>query len=98
MLYTGVTILYVTLRTKCTVGWVGIRTRTKVPLRFVTYLSKVTKINAKKCFDPVTASSLVKTFWVMHYIVDQNFFPHNMDIMGIKRFQNYKLTLVTKCT
>jgi hypothetical protein len=29
----------------CTVGWVDIGTRTKVPLRFVTYLSKVTKIN-----------------------------------------------------
>jgi hypothetical protein len=43
-----------------TLGWVDIGTRTKVPLRFVFYLSKVTKI--------VTASSLVKTFWVMHYI------------------------------
>jgi hypothetical protein len=29
------------------VGWVDIETGTKVPLRFVTYLSKVTKINEK---------------------------------------------------
>jgi hypothetical protein len=32
----------------CTVGWVDIGTRTKVPLRFVTYLSKVKK--TKKVF------------------------------------------------
>jgi hypothetical protein len=32
------------------------------------YLSKIMKIIKKKYFDPVTASSLVKTFWVMHYI------------------------------
>jgi hypothetical protein len=31
----------------CRVGWVDIGTRTKVPLRFVTYLSKVTEINEK---------------------------------------------------
>jgi hypothetical protein len=31
--------------THCIIGWVDIGTRTKVPLRFVTYLSKVTKIN-----------------------------------------------------
>jgi hypothetical protein len=31
----------------CTVGWVDIGTGTKVSLRFVTYLSKVTKINEK---------------------------------------------------
>jgi hypothetical protein len=30
-----------------TVGWVDIGTRTKVPLEFVTYLSKITKINEK---------------------------------------------------
>jgi hypothetical protein len=48
------------------VGWVDIGTGTKVPLRFVTCLSKVTKINENKCFDPVTSSSLVKTFWDMH--------------------------------
>jgi hypothetical protein len=55
---------------ECTIGWVDIGTRTKVPLKFVTYHSKITKIN-----DPVTASSLVKTFWVMHYTEVQNFFP-----------------------
>jgi hypothetical protein len=37
---------------------------TKVPLRFVTYLPKVRKIEKNFFFDPVTASSLVKTFWV----------------------------------
>jgi hypothetical protein len=31
----------------CTVGWVDIGTRTKLPLKFVTYLSKITKINEK---------------------------------------------------
>jgi hypothetical protein len=31
----------------CTLGWVDIGTRTKVPLKFVTYLSKETKINEK---------------------------------------------------
>jgi hypothetical protein len=38
----------------CTIGWVDIGTRTKVPLRFVTFLSKVMKINKKsvlsQCF------------------------------------------------
>jgi hypothetical protein len=32
---------------QCSVGWVDIRTGTKVPLRFVTYLSKVTKIRER---------------------------------------------------
>jgi hypothetical protein len=31
----------------CTIGWVDIGARTKVPLKFVTYLSKITKINEK---------------------------------------------------
>jgi hypothetical protein len=35
------------MSTEYTVGWVDIGTRTKVPLRFVTYLSKVTKIDEK---------------------------------------------------
>jgi hypothetical protein len=30
-----------------TVGWVDIGTRTKVPLKFVTYLAKITEINEK---------------------------------------------------
>jgi hypothetical protein len=29
---------------QCTIGWVDIGTRIKVPLRFVTYLSKIMKI------------------------------------------------------
>jgi hypothetical protein len=40
-----------------TVGWVDIGIRTKVPLRFVTYLSKVTKINEKS----------VLTQWPLHH-------------------------------
>jgi hypothetical protein len=32
---------------QCTLGWVDIGARTKVPLRFVTYLSKVTIIKEK---------------------------------------------------
>jgi hypothetical protein len=54
---------------QCRVGWFWtfFKFSTKVPLRFVTYLPKVPKI-AKKNLDPVTASSLVMTFWVMHYI------------------------------
>jgi hypothetical protein len=46
---------------------------TKVPLRFGTYLKKSTENSNKNVFDPVTASSLVTTFWVMHYIRVQNF-------------------------
>jgi hypothetical protein len=54
----------------------------------------------------VTASSLVKTFWVMNYIDcrGSKIVFHNMDFMAIKRrrilcrFQKYKHTLVTKCT
>jgi hypothetical protein len=40
----------------CTVGWVDIGTRTKVPLKFVAYLSKTTKINEKS----------VLTQWPLH--------------------------------
>jgi hypothetical protein len=48
---------------------------TQVPLTFVTCLPKVAKIATKQFLDPVTSSSLVTTFWVMHYIrVQTNFF------------------------
>jgi hypothetical protein len=63
--------------TRYTVGWVDFRLftfSTKVPLRFVIYLRKVPKIAKKKFFDPVTASSLITTFWVMHYIRVKKFF------------------------
>jgi hypothetical protein len=54
----------------------------------------------KKCSGLVTASSLVKTFWVMQYKEVQKIFPYNMDFMGIKEMQictyiskiKYKLT------
>jgi hypothetical protein len=46
----------------------------KYPWGLLPTFQKSQKIT-KKCFDPVTASSLVKTFWVMHYIrVKKNFF------------------------
>jgi hypothetical protein len=35
--------------------------------------SKSTENSKKKFFDPVTASSLVTTFWVIYYIRVQNF-------------------------
>jgi hypothetical protein len=83
----------------------GLTFSTKVPLRFVAYLPKVPKISKKKLFDPVTASSLVMTFWVMHYIRVQNFlftiWTYGYDIKRrriLRRFQKYKHTLVTKCT
>jgi hypothetical protein len=57
-----------------TVGWVDIGTRTILPVMFVIYISKVLEIDKNKCFDPVTASSWVTTFWVMQYIRVQNFF------------------------
>jgi hypothetical protein len=40
----------------------------------------------KKCLDTVTSSSLVTTFWVIHYIgVHPHIFFHNIAFMGIKR-------------
>jgi Ion transport protein len=37
-------------------------------------------------FDPVTSSSLVTTFWVMHYIRAKNsLFSHNIGFLGIRR-------------
>jgi hypothetical protein len=76
-------ILY---RIHYTVGWVDIGTGKKVTLRFVTYLSylsKVTEINEKS----VLPSDL--------FLVVQNILGHELN-RG--RFQKYKLTLVTKCT
>jgi hypothetical protein len=46
--------IYVFLRNnicRCPLGWVDIGTGTKVPLRFVKYLSKVTKINEKSVLN-----------------------------------------------
>jgi hypothetical protein len=57
----------------------------------------------KNYFDPVTASSLVPTFWVNNYIRVKKIF-HNVDFIRnkrrriLRRFQKYKLTSVTKCT
>jgi hypothetical protein len=79
----------------CRLGWVDIGIGTKVPLGFVTYLSKVTKINEKSVGQNILGHAVYR---------GPKFFFHNMDFMGIKRcrilrrFQKYKLTLVTKCT
>jgi hypothetical protein len=54
--------------------WTFFTFSTKAPLRFVTCLPKVPKIAKKKVSHPVTASSLVTTFWVMHYIRVQHFY------------------------
>jgi hypothetical protein len=74
----------------CTIGWVDIGTRTKVLLRFVTYLTKATKIN-KKVFSPSD-----------RFIVGQNilghalyrgskiFFFHNMDFMAAEFYVDFK--------
>jgi hypothetical protein len=53
--------------------WTFFTFSTKVPLGFVTYLPKIPKIAKKNLFDPVTSSSLLMTFWVMHYIRGQHF-------------------------
>jgi hypothetical protein len=83
------------------VGWYWNWDKSTPEVCYIPFKSNENK--RKKWVDPVTASSLVKTFWVMHYIEVPHFF-HNMDFMGIKRcrilcrFQKYKLALVTKCT
>jgi hypothetical protein len=71
----------------CALGWVdfGLFYIFNTSTPEICYLpSKSTENSKKKFFHPVTTSSLVTTFWVMHYIRVQNFF-HNMDFMGIKR-------------
>jgi hypothetical protein len=76
---------------------------TKVPLRFVTYLQKVPKIE-KKFFWSSHRFIIGRNFLGHALYKSPNFFIHNMDFMGIKRrriwrrFQKYKLALVTKCT
>jgi hypothetical protein len=60
----------------CRVGWVDFGLFyifNKLPLIFVTYIRKVPK-KQKKMLDPVTASPLVTTFWVMHNIRVKNLF------------------------
>jgi hypothetical protein len=55
----------------CSVGWVDFghfKFSTKVPVGFVTYISKVTN-STEYFFYPVTASSFVMTYWVMHYCI-----------------------------
>jgi hypothetical protein len=79
----------------CRVGWVDIGTRTKVPMRFVTYLSKVMKWT-KKVFWPsdhliigqhILGHALYKKNLGPLYSIlrSKNFFSHNIHFMGIKR-------------
>jgi hypothetical protein len=69
----------------------------------VTYLSKITKIN-EKVFWPGDRFIVGQNVLGHALYRGPKFFSHNMDFMGIKRrrilrrFQKYKLTLVTKCT
>jgi hypothetical protein len=90
--------------TFCIIGWVDIGTRTKLPRRFVTYLSKVTKINNKSVLIQWPLHHLSKHFGSRTILRSHIFFLHNMGFMGIKRrrilcrFQKYKPTLVTKYT
>jgi hypothetical protein len=82
-----------------------IRTRIGIRKTFLWIRIRIKIIRIRNT-DPVTASSSVPTFWVIHYwyIRVQNFFFHIVDLMGIKRrrilrrFQKYKLTLGTNCT
>jgi hypothetical protein len=60
----------------CKVGWVDFGTIDKSTPEDCYLPFKSNKNKQKKCFDPVTASSLAKTFWVMHYI-EVNIFFHN---------------------
>jgi hypothetical protein len=66
----------------------------------VVLLVKTWKIAKKSFLGQSTCVAEVITFWCMHCI---GVF-HNVGLMGIKRrrilrrFQKYKLTLVTKCT
>jgi hypothetical protein len=84
-------------------GWVDIGIGTKGKWGFVVSLEKVWEIAIKKFFNQSNFIAEVITFRVMQYIRGQKFFFHNVGLMGIKRrrilrrFQKYKLTLVTKC-
>jgi hypothetical protein len=48
------------------VGWYWNWDKSTPDVCYIPFKSNANK--RKKCFDPVTASSLGKTFWVMHYI------------------------------
>jgi hypothetical protein len=55
----------------CILGWVDfgllLNFQQKFPWDLLYIPSKSTKNTKKQIFDPVTASSLVMTFWVVHY-------------------------------
>jgi hypothetical protein len=77
--------------TPCTVGWVDFRlfyifNKSTPEICYIP--SKSTDIAKKKFFDPVTASSLGRTFWVMHYIRVQNFFSQ-YGLHGYQNTQNF---------
>jgi hypothetical protein len=61
----------------------------KVPLRFVTNLPKVAKIAKKILLDPVSASSLVTTFWIMHYVRVKIFFSQYVLLHRYQKIQNF---------
>jgi hypothetical protein len=51
----------------------------------ICYIPSKTTENRKKNLDPVTASSLVMTFRVMHYISVKHFYSH----YGLLGYQNF---------
>jgi hypothetical protein len=77
-------ILTMAVYVQCTIGWVDFGLfftfSTKVGTPEIYYISSKSTENSKNFFDPVNASSLVTTFWVMHYRYIR---VHNMDFMSI---------------
>jgi hypothetical protein len=65
------------------VGWYWNWDKSTPEVCYIPFISNENK--PKKCFDPVTSSSLDKTFWVIHYIEVQNFFSHNMDFSCVSK-------------
>jgi hypothetical protein len=86
------------------VGWFFFTFSTKVPLRFVTCLPKVSKQAKKKHFWPGECFIIGHDFLGRALYKGPKFCIHYMDFMGIKRsrilrrFQKYKFTSTTKCT
>jgi hypothetical protein len=75
------------------IGWVDIGTKHKSTPDVCYIPFKGNKKKRKKCFDKVTASSLVKTFWDMHYIEVPTFFSQYGLYMNfiLRRLKNINL-------
>jgi hypothetical protein len=81
------------------VGWDWNWDKSAPEICYIPFKSNENRFN--KFFDPVTASWLATSFWVIHYIRVNK--PFSLNFMGVNsgrillRFQKYKLTLVIKC-